>query len=555
VLIDNSVVGAINDSLRDSPTNGNTASDTGLGGQIPGNCATLNPLDNGGLTISNGNLDYIRPSNGYTAARATIGMSSGKWYWEQTIVGSPNAGIFAGISDGGVLPTYPGQTAASYGYSYDGDKYTNNSASAYGASYTTGDVLGIAFDADAGTLTFYKNGSSQGSAFTSLTSGPYFPTFSSYLANAGSNVNFGQRAFAYSAPSGFKALCTANLDDPTIADGSAYMDAKLYTGEGSVALSITGLGFSPDLVWVKSRSNAEPHILFDTVRGAPNGLTTSDGGGTAAEFSNEPFSSFDSAGWSYGTGTSAALKNSGYTYVGWAWDAGSSTVSNTDGSITSQVRANATAGFSIVTYSGSGSSATVGHGLGVTPQMVIAKRRNAAGWDWPVWHTSLTSSTYTLFMNLTDAQANRTDIWDGAPTSTVFKVNTSGQTNNSAGTYVAYCFAPVEGYSAFGSYTGNGDNNGPFVYTGHRSRFILIKGSSFSISWVILDTARNTYNIVDQVGLRPNASDADSTDPVVDVVSNGFKMRKGTASLFNTSGATYVWASFAENPFKYARAR
>ena len=539
--------GSGNDSLVDVPTNG-AQTDTGVGGEVRGNYATLNPLDNGGLTISNGNLDYIRPSNGYTAARATIGMSAGKWYWEQTIVGTPNAGIFAGISAGGVLPTYPGQTATSYGYSYDGDKYTNNSASAYGASYTTGDILGIAFDAGAGTLTFYKNGTSQGSAFTGLTSGPFFPTFSSYLANAGSNVNFGQRPFAYTAPSGFKALNTANLPAPAVVKSNTVFDTVLYTGTGS-SRSITGLAFSPDLVWIKIRSSAFSHCLTDTVRGATKEINSNL---TNAESTDtNGLTAFNSDGFSLGSST--VYNGNASTFVAWTWDAGSSTVTNTQGSITSSVRANATAGFSVVTYTGNGTSgATVGHGLGVKPSLIILKSRSNT-YNWAVYHSSV-GATKFLQLNTTVAATAATSVWnDTEPTSTLITFGNDVGENGNGATFVAYCFAPVVGYSNGFSYTGNGSTDGSFVYLGFRPRLILLKCSSTTGNWTLVDTAREGYN-VDNDPLYPNLSDAEGTTDLLDITSNGFKLRTTDASV-NSNAATYIGFAWAESPFNYSRAR
>ena len=186
--------------------------------------------------------------------------------------------------------------------------------------------------------------------------------------------------------------------------------------------------------------------------------------------------------------------------------------------------------------------------------MVIAKRRNASGWDWPVWHSSLTSGTYTLFLDLTNAQANRTDIWDGVPTSSVFKVNTSGQTNDGSGTYVAYCFAPVAGYSSAFTFTGNGSSDGPFCFLGFRPKLLLIKRSDSTGNWLLVDSVRGTYNL-DGTYLYANTSDAEATQSSGwDLLSNGFKNRN-TYNDSNSSGATYVGFAWAENPFQYARAR
>ena len=543
------------DSLRDSPTNGDTADDTGAGGEVPGNYATWNPLAVSAypMSFTNGNLDTV--SGGQTQWKdgwATISPTAGKWYWEYTVnASSGTEGTVVGLAT--LDAEYHNSNNYIYARRANGGKLDNGT---YTASVFTavsdGDIVGFAYDADAQKLWTSLNGTfvgnpaaGTGESWSSIPAN-VFPYVSTY--NDTTTANFGQRPFANTnVPSGYKALCTANLDDPTIADGSTAMDVALYTGNGSTQ-TISGLNFSPDFVWIKQRSGTQFHRLQDTVRGTSKVLYSNVT--DPEDTTSNDITAFNSDGFSVGS----FVNTSSATYAAWTWDGGSSTVSNTDGTITSSVRANASAGFSVVTYTGTGTAATVGHGLGVPPQLIIAKNRDISS-NWSVYHTSL-GKDYFLRLNTTDAQVNSANYWGtGGMTSTVFGIDGGIFLNTNTEKVVAYCFAPVEGYSAFGSYTGNGDNNGPFVYTGHRSRWILIKVSSTTGNWVIIDTERNAYNIVDQVGLRPNVSDADSTDPVVDIVSNGFKMRKGTASLFNSSGATYVWASFAENPFKYARAR
>jgi hypothetical protein len=241
-------------------------------------------------------------------------------------------------------------------------------------------------------------------------------------------------------------------------------------------------------------------------------------------------------------------------YVAWSWDAGSSTVTNTrgSGSITSQVRANASAGFSVVTYTGTGSNATVGHGLGVAPTLFIVKRRDSAA-NW-IAHTTVIDGSYDyLYLNLTNAKA---DSGLSAPTSTIFQVGNGLEMNGSGATYVGYCFAPVAGYSAFGSYTGNGSaTDGPFVYTGMRPRWLLVKNSNNTDGWSMWDAARDPYNEV-IYKIEPNSSGADGSNSVhkFDFLSNGFKVR-GTWDGFNGSGNTIIYAAFAESPFAYSRAR
>jgi hypothetical protein len=336
------------------------------------------------------------------------------------------------------------------------------------------------------------------------------------------------------------------------------MDVALYTGTGS-SQAITGLEFSPDFVWIKNRaSGGSSHALFDIVRGADKRLRSN---GADAELSPAIYgtlSSFDSNGFTVAPGSSDDIEtcNLNDTYVGWTWDAGSSTVSNTDGSITSSVRANPSAGFSIVSYTGTSANATVGHGLGVTPSLLIVKNSDGV-YNWRVWHKQL-SSTEVLWLNTTDAvQTGQTTMWNSTlPSSTVFNLGTNAGVNLSTNNYVAYCFAPVDGYSSFGSYVGNGSTDGPFVYTGFRPRWLMIKESSAGDDpghWMIIDTARSVGNQANN-RLHADLSNSEYANSGPDILSNGFKLRNESA-IGNFSGVTYIYAAFAEHPFQYARAR
>ena len=344
-----------------------------------------------------------------------------------------------------------------------------------------------------------------------------------------------------------------------IPDGRTVMAATTYTGTGasvSISNSVNGVSFQPDMVWVKDRNNIRNHNLWDAVRGPLKELYPNL---TSAEYTNTiGLSSFNSNGFTLNNGDNA-WNGSGNSYVGWQWNAGGSTVTNTSGSISSQVRANATAGFSIVTYTGTGSAATIGHGLGVAPRMIIIFERSPGGDDHIVYHASLTSNQYSIRLNTSAAQAGPSAAyWNStSPTSTVFSVGTSGESNQSTATYVAYCFAAVAGYSAFGSYTGNGSADGPFVYLGFRPRWVMIKNttSGAGYDWEIYDTSRGTYNLDNQV-LYPDLSNAEATPAAagLDILSNGFKVRFANGNN-NPNGATMIYAAFAENPFKYANAR
>jgi hypothetical protein len=821
------------DSLVDTPTNG-TQTDTGAGGEVVGNYATLNPLQSNATgPLANGNLEWGGTNAGnFQSSVATIGMSSGKWYAEFTLYGGSTdttCGI-ARLSNSYELVTtgwFVGGTATSYGYYASvGNKINSGAGSSYGATYADGDTIGVAFDADNGTLTFYKNGVSQGTAFTGLT-GTFAFACSAYATNKWI-ANFGQRAFAYPL-SGYKSLCTSNLPEPTIADGSKYFDTKLYDGTGSTqALTMANSELSPDFVWIKNRNSTGHNSLFDSVRGATkilysnltnaentiasslsafnnNGFTvvsdndvngstrnyvawawaagdlatTSDttnynqsqawssnitttgysgnwwpanpktyifdadttnyghananGGAVTVTLTVNPTITSTSSVTIYGgmqgsgtatvsinggtavaltSGSSAttetvvsfsgavssivitktssdaqglliygfkidgkrlldpgiipagSLNSSAYNQTDWSgnttatniatnvgndlasvfdgnlangtraannggtgtlqWSSGTiqgnvrvytglagtqgltyynGSTSNTiasvnngwndlgnidltrldfvysggnitfinaielDGkllinnsvtptnvpSIASTVRANPSAGFSIVTYTGNATSgSTVGHGLNATPKMVIYKNRNDAS-DWRVYNTMADGSLDILYLNTTAA---KTDSGLATFTNSVFTVGSSNDTNGSGDSLLAYCFAPVEGYSAMGSYEGNGSADGPFIYTGFKVAWLMTKnidnyGSGYD--WHIYDNERNLSNVCKQ-RLNANLSNAEDTYDAVDFVSNGFKLRNLGGSI-NQNAHTHIYLAFASNPFKTARAR
>ena len=542
-----------NDSLVDTPTSFGT--DTGVGNEVRGNYCTLNPLGGYSSYLANGNLDYSASGGGIVCGTIAL-PSSGKWYWE---ISPTTSKLMVGIqkTDSAVTDGYLGVSANGYGYDgNDGKVWYNATGTAYGNTFTSGNVIGVAFDADNGKLFFSIDNTWQNSgnpltganpAASSLT-GSWIPALGRDSATAAGSANFGQRAFAYTAPSGFKALCDTNLPTPLVAKPNTLMDVALYTGNGgNQSITLPG-GFNPDLVWVKSRSNSQDHYLFDAVRGGASILRSNT---TGAESTGTAYLSFDTSGFSSLNG----LSSNGYTYAAWTWDAGSSTVSNTAGSITSQVRANVSAGFSVVTYTGTGTAgATVGHGLGVAPGMIITKSRSNTS-EWVVYHMGLaTPSSQRLELQSTAAVVSSASDWSYTnPSSTVVTLGTSYSGNFSGYTHVMYCFAPVVGYSSFGSYTGNGSADGPFVYTGFRPRVLIIKRADASQDWIILDAARNAYNVCDAL-LYPNASYNELYVGVTDFLSNGFKHRfAGTTQ--NTNGGTYIYAAFAENPFQYARAR
>jgi hypothetical protein len=563
--------GTTYDAMIDSPT---------LTSATVANYPVISPLT--GVTPTGGNLNL---SGGDVAGLGTIAFpSTGKWYFEMvcgsgvTTTSLDSVGI--GTTDiNGTLPA----NKSVYMYRSNGNKLSiiNGGSStqvAYGATFVNGDVIGVAFDCDADTLTFYKNNTSQGTAFTSILSTtpatPFFLTVYARGSGGTSNVslNAGQRPFAYTPPSGFVALNTYNLPDSTIVKGSSYMDAYIYTGDGNSTRTIT-FPIVADFVWSKNRTTANDNVLIDTVRGGTSPVRALFSNATTAEITT-------TAGWGgFGypdslSGTSYAVvkgtQATSYTnklndsYVNWLWQAGQgSTSSNTSGSITSTVSVNATAGFSVVTYTGTGANATIGHGLGAAPRMVIVKARSAVN-DWPVYHVgqNATPQNGLVYLNGTNAYLAASTIWNNtAPTSTTFAVGTSGATNASGVTFVAYCWSEISGFSRFGSYSGGGNTgastpnaNGPFIYLGFRPKFVLIKRTSSAADWVIYDSVRGPSN-ANYPWLYPNSSSAEVATETVDFLSNGFKIRSESGATMFPDGATFIYAAFAENPFKNSLAR
>jgi len=557
------------------------------------NFCTYNPLDPKGNdnTFSEGNLKVVvNAQNTDEQTTTTFAVSSGKWYWEHrlnsttTTAGYFKIGLRGTDADGSAWTVRgtDGETQDSSG--------TTGSSS---VSYTTGNVIGVYLDMDNGKWYVSVDGVLQNSA--DLTSGTGFlhsnltGELRPFILNASSGGthtgmgNFGQDStfgglelaggysdtngngdFHSSVFSGYLALCTANLPEPTIspnADTQAddYFNTALYTGTNATQ-SITGVGFQPDWVWLKSRSNAQNHRVFDVIRGTGEYLetdTTDEEGSSGTSLT-----SFDSDGFSLG-GSSLVNTNT-YTYVSWNWKAGGTAVSNEAGTIISSVSANTDAGFSICTFSiGATGSKTVGHGLNFAPEMVIVKGRTAPASHWFTYHKSIGATKY-LTLNGTGQASTLSSVWDNTePTNEVFTMGSLFTTSTYGAEHLAYCFHSVEGYSKFGSYIGNGvtSGEGVFAYLGFRPAFIIIKNSSATSDWLMVDSVRSTFNEVDDI-LAPDATsteaDFGTTNRNIDFVSNGFKIRStaaGGTTVLNTSGNTYVYMAFAEAPFKYANAR
>jgi len=590
-----------NDNHFDS--SGIVASDCDMPDSPENNFATLNVLDPFSGTISEGNLKYNNGAS-FRASRGTFAIpSSGKWYFEvlNTTLTSGSVAIWAGVASQDTnISAQPnnGSTTGFYGIYNDttlGILSNGSQSSSTSNTISANSILQFAIDADNNKLfvgidnSYYSNATTTNgdpSAGTNPTESidlaGYRPFVGAYnntgVLNTGQDSTFagaitaggntdanGIGDFKYSVPSGYLALCTANLPEPTIspnADTQAddYFNTVEWTGNATVR-SISGVGFQADWLWFKRTDAADNHHLIDSVRGLNGGTVfeTLYSNLTNAEANDVAVTAFNSDG--FDMQASGNGNTSGRVYVGWNWKAGGTAVSNTDGSITSSVSANTDAGFSIVSYTGNGTSnsdITIGHSLGITPRMVIVKNRTDAN-RWQVYHEDLSADgTYTkknILLNSTSAESGYSSQIK-AVSSTTFTVrdvdaNGNANVNKSGSNYIAYCFAEIDGYSKFGSYTGNGSTDGTFVYLGFRPAWLLIKKTDGSASWWLVDAVRDTYNPTDSY-ILPDTSDTDRTYTTADFVSNGFKIRN-TSTAFNSG--THIYMAFAETPFKYALGR
>ena len=551
-------VGATYDTMTDVPT---------LTSATASNFAVMNPLCGRG-TFSNGNLTVV--SSVSTAIPSTIFSSSGKYYWEVLLVDATYGRVGICNLDGANQGL--GETANTWCYLTDGRVFHNNSASSYGVTATDNDIINVALDLDAGKIWYGKNGTwmASGSPSTganpsqSFTANQTMTAAVAYGFVSGTDTftaNFGQRPFAYTPPTGYVALNTFNLPTPTIGatastQANKYFDVNTWTGTGATNVITNSGSMQPDFVWIKGRSNATYHMLTNAVTGPTKYLYSND---TLAEGTwTDQLTSFNSTGFTLGADTNSTVNFSGRTYVGWQWRASNATaVTNTAGSITSTVSANTTAGFSVVTFTSPASgTCSVGHGLGVKPSMVIVKCRSVGNSGWFVWHQALgDNNTDYLMLHSTAAEQSYSTMWGTVGRTSTLLGFTQGGTLEANATHVAYAFSEVAGYSKFGSYTGNGSSDGTFVFTGFRPKYVLIRRTDSGNNWFVLDSARNTYNLTN-AQLYPNASSAEATgsDCNVDFLSNGFKLRTALDAS-NGSGGNYIYACFAENPFKYSLAR
>jgi hypothetical protein len=557
----------VNDVMLDSPTN---------------NFAVFNPLyvNITPATLTQGNLfstsAYGSGVTGNSWNRSTFLIESGAFYIEFLIKDVDEGIVAVQINYSPTTDNIDNMTSASY-TANTGVITIDGSAISYGSGNVTstdGDIIGIAIDRDNNYFSVYKNGSALSTNSTISGGSIIVGVFNSnhggeIIANFGQNGTFcGQKPaqgntdgsgignFYYSVPSGYKALCSQNLTTPTIKLSTEYFNTILYTGNDTTN-NITGVGFQPDLVWLKNRSQAADHMLHDAVRGADNGIRSNENVAESDQSAN--FTGFASDGFSLASSSNRYNDNS-ENYVAWNWKANGSGSSNTDGTInTTSTSVNATAGFSIGTYTGEGGLKTVGHGLGKVPAVIMVKCRSNAV-DWCVYHQNAASSPENGSLTLNDTAAfdDNDNRWnDTAPTSSVFTVYSSNEVNDSGFTYVYYAFAEIENFSKFGSYTGNGAaEDGPFVFTGFSPALVIIKETSESGgSWFMWDNKREVGNVKDAV-VWADAANAETShaEYEIDFLSNGFKIR-GNSGGTNSNGQTNLYMAWAEHPFISANAR
>ena len=604
----NTSVGTGSSSTIGADTSGNdnhwtssgiAAHDCNMPDSPENNWCTLNPLEldenNSGAATLEGNLKWTNV-NANIGSTFGFGNQGGKYYWEYLYVSSTDGNHYQGVTlqKDGISLTNAYSTGIALYFNDGTTRVDGTSGTGFGGQIGADNIIQFKLDLDNGTLQFGKNNTyidaltlptsvggwraggiqAAGSGGTRVFVANYGQD-SSFAGNKTAQGNTDENGlgdFYYAVPSGFLAVCSANLPEPTIGPNSAtqaddHFNTVLWTGNGSNSHGITGVGFKPDWVWIKERTNASSQYLIDSSRGLGTGdsfrALLSDNVDSEYTGLNDQLRTLDSDGFTLddNTDTNFYVNRNNETYVAWNWKAnGGTTSSNSDGSQTTTVQANTTAGFSIVLYTGTGSTDTFGHGLGAVPKWFFTKTRSTTG-DWIVYHAGNTSAPETDFLKLNENNATEdlnTMYNDTAPTSTVFTLSTNGDVNTSGRTQVGYFFAEVEGYSKFGSYTGNDATNGAFIYTGFSPAWVMLKYVSGSAggtkNWIMYDNKRSSINPNDNT-IYANASDAETADSSfdIDLLSNGFKIRNAEGTVNNA--AEYLYMAFAEQPFKYANAK
>jgi hypothetical protein len=559
----------------------------------------MNPLDSHPYQVkSEGNLKNTVSNIGWHTGRSTFYVDSGKHYWEAVVSGG-NIANFMGVDSYSHVVTGAAQAvgflAPSWSfYNNNGNTYDSGTATNLTTASSIGDIIMIALDLDNGKIWFGRNGTWLGSSsdpaagtgarYTNLSGYSMSPAFSLYHVGSTTIANFGQDSsfagtktpqghsdsggigdFYYAPPTGFLALCTKNLPDVAVVPSENF-NTIIWSGAGNASRNFTGVGFQPDFVWARNRTGVANNLLYDSIRtaGANKNLisNTTDVEGGSNPDSYDYLSSFNTDGFSStwsGSNSAYYFNQSSYNYVAWNWKAGGSASSNTNGTITSSVSANVDAGFSILTYTGTGVlAATIGHGLAQKPELIIRKDRDTAV-NWVVNSTVLGTGNMNqgLFLN-TGVAIDTAQGWmnNTAPTSTVFTQGNQGFVGVNGRNYIAYCFHSVDGYSKVGSYVGNGNADGPFVYCGFRPKWILWKNSSAAGNdWDMYDTARDPHNVAyKELLANGTGAESSSTTLSLDINSNGFKLRTSNANG-NGNGNTFVFLAFAETPFKHSNAR
>ena len=542
--------------------------------------------------LSNGNLTMNQSNNYWRQLHGTHGMSTGKFYYEAKTIYDKEY-MYVGVADDDSdSENYTSSDNHSWAlFTSNGNAYHDQNGSGpisvgLGTTFTNHDVIGVAFDADNGRLWFSKNGTWLNSGAPASGSNPIFdaaiPTGVTYFPAAGcytesAHVNFGQNPsfcgtvtagtntdsngkglFKYAPPTGFLALCDDNLPTPAVADPGKHFKTVLYTGDSAASKSINGVGFKPDLVWIKCRSHSKWGPFVDSMRGNHTTFYTNSSNATNNEIHVPNFSS---DGFTVADVDSGTSNEADYTYVAWCWKAGGKAVTNNDGSVTSKVSVNQEAGFSIVKFTSqtTNNAITIGHGLGKKPAFWLWKDINGAT-GWYVYHKDMGSSAWLKFNN-DDAETGNSAAWGGVdPTDTVFTQGSGFVNQNDV---MVYAWAEIEGYSKFGSYSGKSSTNGAFINCGFKPAFVMIKSTTLDgSSWIMVDSSRDPVNPCTRK-LFPNYSGEENvSNPAgatadtnhIDLLSNGFKCRKDN-SWTNNSGDTYIFAAFAESPFQTANAK